>query len=564
MSDEEVHGQPPVDEGESPYIFVEGAVNSNYRLGVLAIDREDQTQTVQVVPISEFNQKQLVAVPLSTWHKKVAKRILPAGSFSKPVQVEVLATTEENREEPEADVRIRLWVGFLSQDYFSAVDFSQEEVAADFAFEAQKEGIFFPFAQSLNDLANEHFAFFSAAEEAGGPQVEADASGSADLAVRMDKMETLMKEMYENLKSSRPQVYGPPASIRAPALRATSKAKPNSSSSTAAMTPRRATGNDSGVVEAAFQAGLKPEVLQQVSQLMNKNPKARKVQDVNPTTKVDVLSDLDDEDEDVIPAEPAEFGSELQLGDPLQRAVIQMSNIMQMLSEEKLKKKQSSKLESALEYSGSTPTDGGSIGTGKRSAAARRALRTMLIESPEEIYSLIEKLMAEDVTSQTLLPGIQTPATTSRAWVEHRSHIGAYKTVAHSAWGVAGALDCLKNGQVAAARARLAVLLLQLDQSSIDRGNWVLASELALEAAPPFASLAQHSGPMDGESPYSRLLDSRWAEIALAHLREQEDFQSKRKQLGKIKKDETPNDDAASKRRPKSKAKAKAMAEPES
>ena len=67
-----------------------------------------------------------------------------------------------------------------------------------------------------------------------------------------------------------------------------------------------------------------------------------------------------------------------------------------------------------------------------------------------------------------------------------------------------------------------------------------------------------------GESPYSRILDGRWAEVALSHLKEQEDFLSKRKGLGKpASTKETEEDSSASpRRRPRPKAKAKAAADP--
>jgi hypothetical protein len=105
----------------------------------------------------------------------------------------------------------------------------------------------------------------------------------------------------------------------------------------------------------------------------------------------------------------------------------------------------------------------------------------------------------------------------------------------------------------------LNILLLQIDQAACDRGNWTLASELSLEHPPPFSSLLQHSPPGEGEPPYSRLLDPRWGEVAMAYLREQDDFLSKRKNLGKkIKKDdvEEEKDSPRSKFKPTAKAKA--------
>ena len=89
-----------------------------------------------------------------------------------------------------------------------------------------------------------------------------------------------------------------------------------------------------------------------------------------------------------------------------------------------------------------------------------------------------------------------------------------------------------------------------------------MASELSLEHPPPFTSLLQHSPPGEGEPPYSRLLDPRWGEIAMAYLREQEDFLSKRKGLGKtVKKDDGEDDNDSPKRKNRPKAKAKASSE---
>jgi hypothetical protein len=93
-----------------------------------------------------------------------------------------------------------------------------------------------------------------------------------------------------------------------------------------------------------------------------------------------------------------------------------------------------------------------------------------------------------------------------------------------------------------------------IDQTACDRGSWTLAAELALEQGPPLSVLAQHQPPAvgDGEQPFSRLLDPRWAEVALAHLRETDDYLTRRTKLGKK--------DAAEASEPKAKAKSKGKA----
>ena len=118
---------------------------------------------------------------------------------------------------------------------------------------------------------------------------------------------------------------------------------------------------------------------------------------------------------------------------------------------------------------------------------------------------MIERLMLEDLTAQTMVPGMPTVALNARAWLEHRSRVGAYKTSAYSAWSAAGILNDLINGRFSHARARAGLLLLMLDQTAIDRGSWVLSAELALEPGPPLARFAQHTLPstLEGESPAS-------------------------------------------------------------
>ena len=442
-------------------------------------------------------------------------------------------------------------------------------------FKAKGRSFVFLMAQALAEAANEHFSFFSATD--GFPdavEVENghDEPGSADVSSRVSRLESYIEDMAQNMKQLMEahqsgripvQTYGPRSSsarpskdaavvpTRKPALR-----KPaQKDTSSASAFPHLA----QDVVQAALQAGIDPDVLGQMSKLVAANPKGAKLGDLNPKIQPNPLSEDEAEEE-----EESEGGSPAAGGmDPMQEALTKLTSIVATLAEDKKKKLGASKLDSALDHVGSGPSsEGGGLGTGKRSAAARRALRSMLHEHPAEIYQCIEWLMWEDISSQTLVPGVSAPSFSCRAWMEHRSRISSYRTLAHAAWGVAGALDCLANQKPEHARARLAVLMLQFDQSAIDRGSWYLASELGLEPGPPMTALEQHKLPnvIEGESPYSKLLDPRWQEVAMSHLKEQEEFVTRRKNLGKSKK-EGEEDSESTKRKAKAKAKAKAGAE---
>ena len=573
----QVHRQEAMDPEASCFILEDGAVNSTYRVGLLGLEHLESEPSVQVIFVTSFGGKTLVALPAAAWHQRTAKRILPAGCFSKATAIEVLAVDPLDMLTPLEGQNLRLWVGFLAADYANVVDFSQTEFEADYCFEGVDEVYVLPYADSLVEIANEHFAFFSAAEETEEREVVKDADGAGGdagvqgLGERLQQLEETVFKMSKAVDllvnppraSERPTTprvsFASPPSTSLPRTTRSSTTSPASRPGALRKRPQEKVNLDPAVIEAATQAGLGPEVIEEVKRLMGRNVKAQRVRDVSMALVPDPLSEAEDDEEAEV--EGGEHGSRSASGDPMHTAVTQLAEIMKMLTDER-KKKSSSQLESALDFSTGSSTDVASIGTGKRSAAARRALRAMLVEHPQEIYAMVERLMQEDLSSQSLPPGMQSVPVTARAWVEHRSKIGAYKTLAHSAWGVAGALDALCRGQTDAARARLAVLLLQLGQSAVDRGSWYLASELSLEYPPPFGNLAQHSPPAEGEAPYSRLLDPRWGELALAHLKEQDDFQTRRRNLGKsTKKEETEAESESSKRRPKAKPKPKAAPE---
>ena len=167
----------------------------------------------------------------------------------------------------------------------------------------------------------------------------------------------------------------------------------------------------------------------------------------------------------------------------------------------------------------------------QKECSSAASLARGFVTSPQEISNLIEAAMADDMTAST--PGAGAPQLTStRAWLEHRSRVQAFPTMVHMSWAIGGTLDCLRAGKVDQARARLNIAVLIVDQVSIDKGSWLLAQELSLEVGPPMSSFRKHEvASSAGDPAYSRLLDPRWAEVALAKLREEADFLDRRQKL---------------------------------
>lgn len=585
--------QPKLGEDQSPYVLdleTDAAIrNQHYPIGLWSLAHLAHAPVVQVIFIAQLEGRILVAVPASVWTRAKASRILPANALMKPQLLEVAACGILEREIAVEGLTMKIWAGYLKPELSAAVDFGQEEIEVEYTFEADCEGHALPSCDALVEAARDHFAFFSASEglqldamdggvaaPAALPAPEDAEPSSADVSSRVSNLERMMTSMAENLatlvQDRKPQ------SARPSALRSTSR-KSSSATETRRVTlgaspkkiPRQG-GNldqeysqlDASVVRAATQAGLGREVLQQLNRLVTSSSKSTRVADINPAITIDPLSDNEEEDWEARD-DAGSGGSGLEAPqpvDPMQTAVMQLTDIARSLSEDRRKKSHPSRIDAALDQA-SHVTDSSQLGSGKRSAAARRALRAMLQEQPQEISAMIEKLMWEDISSQTLTPGVAVPSFSVRAWMEHRSRIGAYRTLAHAACGTAGALDCLIKNDVAGARARLGVMMVQFDQSAVDAGSWYLASELGLEIPPPFSVLEQHRQPNTavGESPYSRILDSRWAELSVGHLREQEDFVTKRRALGKTTtKDKNEGDADSSRHRAKAKAKAKSSA----
>ena len=550
--------EPGIPVLESLCVFADGKVALEYPLAVYRPDEFLAGRSVRVILITRIEGSLLGCVPQLAWDRLVAKRILPRSFLTKAVRVLVKNCREDDRSSVgESDSVV--WLGFVSADMEAMLEPStmeDETVEVDFGEDQ------LPYAEALMQVAQDHFAFFSAEEEAAPPEVQDP--GSASLAERMHHMEIMMQNLSAHMAALVPTtpkvnyMEKPPAAAASVLPTAKGKQRQHRQPSEDAE-EEKYPDLDPGVVAAAVQAGIEPGALEEMQALMSKNPKGVKALKKAKTAPLgkDPLSEMEEEEADV-------HGSPDGSSDPVTSALLKLTEIVGELRNDKKKKSGSSKLEIALD--GALVGHGGesssSLG-GKKSAMARRILRTTLQDAPEEIYNLIERLMAEDVLSHTLQPGLDLPTFTARGWVEHRSKIGPYKAVAHSAWGVSGILDQLRKGNTAGARARCCLLLLQLDQSSVDRGSWGLSADLSLEALPPFSSLSQHQAPNveNGDLPFSRLLDPRWAELALSHLKDQEDYVSRRRNLGKKSQVDQEDGGAASpKKAPKYKAKAKAAA----
>lgn len=221
-------------------------------------------------------------------------------------------------------------------------------------------------------------------------------------------------------------------------------------------------------------------------------------------------------------------------------------------------RKSSSKdpIEQILDNGASGSSDVSGLGNNRKNAAALRALKKCLSERPSYIYETIEAHLEEDFASRAGRPGMPLGGGTVRGWLESRSRIQNYVGHIRWTWAAGGIWQSLIEGKVAEARARAALLVAASDQAAVDNGSWLVSQVAMLEPPAPFHSFANHQPPSHQELQHSVLLDARWIEIFISHIREMDSYQESKKKLGRppsVLKDKEEKPDP----RPKPKAKVK-------
>ena len=497
-------------------------------------DEHGAPVSVHCLVVGEVQGKLMICLPAAAWHRTIARRTVPKGFLSKVVAAEVAAAALGDRANEIAGVTVRVWLGFCEGDAEATLLVSDSPPSVCFGTTPAGE-VLVPLVEALAELWQNQVASAPVAT----PLQTASEGESQPLLERLAALERSVSSLTSAMAQARPDASGPPgASAKA---RSTMHPKrPASAKPAGAAQPDPAgglcPGLDRGVVAAALAAGVETTALTEMSRMVSSSPLLRlRPEGAKASTQAKQPAPLDESEEEgheeladtehqpppaAVPAESA-AGSAEAFAQAMVRCLDTYTGKASSAR---------STLDRALEAGGGGSLDG-SLNGGRRSAAARRALREALVTAPQEISNLIEAAMAEDMSAST--PGAGAPQLSStRGWLEHRSRIQAYPTMVHLTWAIAGALDCIRAGKVQQARARLNIAILMADQVSIDRGSWLLAQELSLEISPPMSSFKKHEAASSAGDPvYSRLLDARWAEVALAKLKEEAEFFDRRQKL---------------------------------
>lgn len=503
------------------FVLLGERIDFDYQVGYFQIEAD--LALCSLVAVTEVDGAVLVAVPEAVWDRTKAKRLLPVDALCKAVRVMVPACIDEDRTTPEPQPSFKIWLGVLKESFENVVHFDIDEVDVTYGFPVDELGMpKYPFAKALVAIAKDHFEF-ATADEPGVTPVH----GGHDIELRMRAVEDVLKQLQNGIARLQPAASVVPGGrgTAAPTSRRAGADKPEPQLE---LPP----GLDPGVARQALQSGVSQAALGELAKIVGSGAHYR-----GPTPKQAARAqpplDSDEEEEE-------ELGEEVAPGDagsanPVEKAVLQLSRIVEHLSKEK-KIKADKTLEALLdraESGGGWSTEAkDSLGGSSRSkSAALRSLRRMLLQKPEMIYQALEQRMEEDWTQAGVAPGATMSSVTARGWLEQRSKIQSFQVPVRAAWSLAGVWDCLRQGRVEEARARAALGVASFDQLGIDKGSWLVAGELALEDAPPFSSFAAHRPLEHWESPHTKLVDERWLELILAKLRDIHDFQDKKQKL---------------------------------
>ncbi|CAE7214728.1 BSPAL1 [Symbiodinium sp. CCMP2592] len=509
-AEEGVDGDPwPSSAREAVLYTGSGDTTYDYPIGCLTVEQEgDQTILVQIIFISEVQNRLLVAFPLSAWHRQPSRRKLAPGTLIKGVALAVTGSSPALRQEASDGSSVKIWVGYLKPELEDRVTFetpAESDVLLRFEQDGGGEACL-PFADALVVVADEKFSFCSAVSQESASEE------------RLRKLEDGMALIQASLK----QLVAKPTPAAVPS--ATLPKEP-SIPKEAAPSGLDLRGLDPGVVQSARLAGIPETHLSQMATLVRKkspalgdHPRKSPLEDV--LGEELELEDAEDQDEP---------GSAKEPGGSMEKALIKLTDIVGLLSKSKTKK---ATLEELLDETGGIGDVSSSSSGSRKHSAILKALRKALVENPEQIYQSIRANMLEDFHSRVGGPGEAEGAGSFRGWLEHRSRIPNIQGSVRMAWAAGGALDALEAGKVAEAKARLALMIAQIDQVAHDHGQWLIAHEASLEAtAPPFSSFGRHLLPAPNESQFTKLLDARWIEAFVQKVKEVEEYTERRNRL---------------------------------
>ena len=380
----------------------DGPLEVDYHVGRVPV--KDTGLISGVVSVAVLEGKLLVALPEGVWNRSPAKRLLASRSLIsliKPVLCEVAACHIEERDVVLTGVFCKAWIGFVSKELEQEIDFvSEESLVYDFNPDGE-EGLL-PTAVGLLEVAKEHFSFVTA--ESAVP--ECPPSNSHPHETRLQNLEKSLGQIQANLDSLVGHLAAGNLKSDALGSSAKSKAKEKKTRRPPDLISPDIPGLDKEAVQAALQAGVPLQHLQEVGAVLKGRPKRLEElpRKKGPSRAQagplnESPSESEEEDAELLP--DGGMPATMQGTSQLEQAVLQLSSIAKHLAAPKEKK---DKIEVLLDNGGGLgQSSESSTGTSSRkNSVAMRALQRLLVEDPKYIYQVLEANLQSDFGSRPI------------------------------------------------------------------------------------------------------------------------------------------------------------------
>ena len=339
-----------------------GVPDPAYPVGIFEISGGTDTEPILVaaIAVADLEGRLLVALPQAAWHRTTARRALPSRSLAKATTVEV--PFEDRVERSRDPGSFKLWLGFLAPEFESALNFEtpSEESVLDITF-VEGQPFLLPAAQALVEIALQQGPFETATsgtEAAGAPGVDK----------RLQKLEQSVAQLVEQIKVATAPASVPAASSTRPsALRAPSSQRPKGAPKPCPAQQVKflpEAGLDPDVLRSAREAGIPEAHIKQMAALAAKGKPKLSDTPLPPRrpVKKNVLSESEDEEDELVDATEPESASEVTLT----TAVSKLTQIAEHLVKRKKKEKG---LEAVLDGVGSGSSESSGLAGPRRHAA---------------------------------------------------------------------------------------------------------------------------------------------------------------------------------------------------
>ena len=181
----------------------------------------------------------------------------------------------------------------------------------------------------------------------------------------------------------------------------------------------------------------------------------------------------------------------------------------------------------------STP-GGGSASSSTRGVQRRERLQSELAIGTSNFFMQVQQQMHRRLHPSKPVPRTDADLQASNvSMLQYLERFGGYRNNRETGivlWQVGHIMDAMAGADYHTAQERLALLACSLEQSALD-GNWNLAFVISLMEEPPIQVFQDRMVSLQAHGrPFSALIPSQWAAVALAYLKDLEVLQSKKQE----------------------------------